>query len=182
MSYADVVVEIHVDSEAAEPESAAVKQTHEGLVGRKASVSIVATLWTRSPTFTAPPTATIGVWGWVVHDDKRRPTVPRGGSRIEVGHNYLLAWTSSGIHSGWSSIGPGAEIPFDGGIAGQGERLGADTHNVLAGTSAAFRQVNGLTLAQVTAVVNAAKPDPLAVKYRSLPAVQRFQKVQSERH
>jgi len=75
-----------------------------------------------------------------------------------------------------------AEIPFDGGIAGRGERLGADPHNKLAGTSAAFRQVNGLTLAQVTAVVNAAKPDPLAVNYGSLPAVQRFQQVQSERH
>jgi len=180
VSYADVVVVVHVDSERPQPESDDVKRTGEGLVGRTVEVSVTSTLWQRQPTFIAPAKTTLDVWGWVVQDGKKQPTVARGSSRIEVGHAYIMGWTSSGKRPGWSSLGPGAEIPFDQGIAGTGERAGADpAHTDPAAT--ARQQLNGRDRDAIAAVLAGTAPDPLAVKYASLPVLERYQRVTAQR-
>ncbi|HYU67298.1 MAG TPA: hypothetical protein VEK09_11125, partial [Jatrophihabitantaceae bacterium] len=68
VSYADVVVVVHVDSERPQPESDDVKRTGEGLVGRSVEVSVTSTLWQREPRFVASAKTTLDVWGWIVKD------------------------------------------------------------------------------------------------------------------
>jgi hypothetical protein len=179
VSYGDVVVAVHVDSETQQPETDDVKRTGEGLVGRTVELSVTSTLWTREPKFVAPAKTSVDVWGWVVRDGKKAPTVPLGSSRIEVGHSYILAWTSSGRRPGWTSLGPGAEIPFDQGIAGTGERVGADPGHTDS-PATAYQQLKGRDGDSVAALLARTAPDPLAAKYASLPVLERYQRVTSE--
>lgn len=175
VSYGDVTAYMRVDGETAEPESEAVQTTGEGLVNRIIDVTVLQTLWQRKPNMVLPETLKTGAWGWIVSDGKRQPMADRDGSRLEVGHKYVATFTSSGVAPGWTILGTAAIIPFDGELAGAGERRGGDSS-----PGAGFDEVNGATLDQFAAKLASAEPHPIAVKYGDLAARERYAKVVAE--
>jgi hypothetical protein len=177
-----VVVVFHVNAEHALPLEESTAEHGEGLVNRTVDVSIVRTLWTRNGAVQPPATdTTLLVWGWMMKDRKLRPTVARGSVRVEIGHDYVAAWTRWPTTDGgteWGGIGPKGEAPFDTGIAGQGERLGGTENSFHV---SALETIDGKDADQIATILRAAKPDPLAVKYADLPPAERYQAVAKSR-
>jgi hypothetical protein len=78
----------------------------------------------------------------------------------------------------WTRL-PEVRFEFDGGIAGQGERLGGAATGP---DGDAYRDVDGKNADEIGQLVSSAEPDPLAVKYADLPAPERRLKVVAEKN
>ena len=133
-SGADLVVKAVVTAERAiEPrESETSEEDGFDLVGRTVSLKVSDVIW-RSPNATEPnpTTVTMDAFGWMRSDDgSEREVAVEGASRLEPGHQYVIAlqWRDTEQAPGdptvpahWSVLGSGAVLPADGGTIGVGE-------------------------------------------------------------
>jgi hypothetical protein len=103
------------------------------LVGRRVTVRPISTVWVSSTNARELPEAVdLTQAGWVV--DPTDPEAPARklafgyGSRIEVGHTYVLGltWLDAwcGDDAEWAVFGSGAALPLDEGVLGLGEIRG----------------------------------------------------------
>lgn len=136
-SAADVVVDATVVSEhrLASPVSETEVGTGRRVVGRSVTVKVSEVLW-RSPTWSMhdPTTITMNAFGWMRDvDGTMREMAVDGGSRLEVGHSYVLAlvWEPAECTDGdrtaaaWTWIGSQGIVPADGDVVGSGEVEGS---------------------------------------------------------
>ncbi|WP_285735558.1 hypothetical protein [Kitasatospora phosalacinea] len=122
VSYGDHTVVAKVTAETADTPSAEEQASGEGYVSRTVTLAVQQTLWDRSGAPALPTTLTLVVDGWAFTGSTRTP-LSTEGSRLEVGHTYLL--TLARFASGeWAPIGGGARLPYDNNTVGNGEYEG----------------------------------------------------------
>ncbi|WP_051732735.1 hypothetical protein [Kitasatospora phosalacinea] len=122
VSYGDHTVVAKVTAETADTPSAEEQASGEGYVSRTVTLAVQQTLWDRSGAPALPAGLTLTVDGWAFTGSTRTP-LSTEGSRLEVGHTYLL--TLARFASGeWAPIGGGARLPYDNSTVGNGEYEG----------------------------------------------------------
>jgi hypothetical protein len=174
-SYGDAIAAIDVAAERSEPTPREVAETGEGLINRTITVRVTRIYWRAVGSRPTPATFDMLAWGWVVHDRRRTPTVSSGSPRLEVGHRYLVAllW----FRGGWTTLGSGAEMPFDGGVVGRGEWEGRDPARVEAVEHPAITSLLGARDPRIQSTLAHAHADPLADSLRRLAPLARYQRV-----
>lgn len=105
-------------------------------VERLVTIRVDRTRWSRPGSAALPQTFQMPAFGWVRTDAGLAELVVPDASRIEPGHRYLMALikleprcnADDGLvdRGGWSVIGSGGSVPFDGADIGQGEVEGAN--------------------------------------------------------
>lgn len=133
---ADVVVTGTVvkEKKLAPPKSETEVGLNQVLIGRTVTLKVSEVLW-RSPhaRVAVPKTVTMNAFGWAQNDEGTREVTIAGSSRLEVGHQYVLAlvWQAAQCADGdrvpaaWTWIGSGGIIPADGDVLGAGEFEGS---------------------------------------------------------
>ncbi|RKE23542.1 hypothetical protein [Streptomyces sp. TLI_171] len=122
VSYGDDTVVAKVTAETADTPSAEEQASGEGYVSRTVTLTVQQNLWDRSGAPALPATLTLTVDGWAFTGSTRTP-LSTEGSRLEIGHTYLL--TLARFASGeWAPIGGGARLPYDNNTVGNGEYEG----------------------------------------------------------
>ncbi|MBL3686331.1 hypothetical protein D3248_05110 [Leucobacter zeae] len=138
-AYAEALVLARVTDEAriAPPEESSSAQGVD-IAGRTITAEVITQIW-------ADPKAperlgrsfTTDVSGWFEEDGKATEVAFGRGSRIEVGHEYIMALkrypevkdgagTDPTDPASWGIIGSSSVLPADGGVIGQGEYLGVE--------------------------------------------------------
>lgn len=134
---ADVVVVAEATAEEAQPVGQSEPEIDAVLVGRTVTMTPIATIWT-SPTTTRSigDSFALDALGWIVNPqdpEQASQVVTDGGSRIDVGHTYVLAlkWLEARCSADdgsepaqWTTVGSGAALPLDDGVLGIGELVG----------------------------------------------------------
>jgi len=133
---ADYVVTASVKSERAiEQAKGETSSDSETLVFREVTAKIDSEIW-KAPSAAKHDLAseiTLRAMGWArTEGGGRQELAPGDGSRLEVGHSYLvaLAWVPAtcgedgDVPAHWATIGSGGALPADGGIVGAGEYEG----------------------------------------------------------
>jgi hypothetical protein len=167
----DAIVAVDVTADRKDPGTLAHPAGENGVYGRLIDVSVEQVYWQRGSAF-APPTAfTSKAWGWVDHGNSLQPIVARGEPRLEPHHLYLMAIAK--FATGWTGLGAGAEVPFDGGVIGTGEWQGRDKNVKQPG----IQSLLGKNAAGVQAAIDATQPDPRAAQYDNLSPVERAKKL-----
>jgi hypothetical protein len=150
VTYADHVVVVSVTGEQALQPTRTELDRGEGLIGRKVALTVDKVLWSRKDAARPAPRAwEYNAAGWAFNDGKpeqRTPVALHDRPRLEKGHKYViaLAWDGPRCSPGeaveagrWMGLGEGSELPFDGGVIGQGENEGATQTLAMARTDAA---------------------------------------------
>lgn len=136
---AELVVKAHVTSEEklAPPVSETANEDGFDLIGRTVSLDVSEVIW-RSPDATRsnPARFSMNAWGWMRSDtDGDREVAVEGTSRLEVGHDYVLAleWREAACAPGdeavpahWSVLSSQAALPADDDTIGVGELEGSE--------------------------------------------------------
>ncbi len=150
VTYADHVVVVNVTSEKELQPTRTETERGEGLIGRKVELQVQKVLW--SSKTAAPPASKYSEYnatGWAFSDHKAAERIPvalHDRPRLETGHQYVLAiaWDGPRCSPGeapeagrWMGLGEGSELPFDGGVIGQGENDGQPQTVAAARTEAA---------------------------------------------
>lgn len=123
-STADVVVVATVISEKQGKVSPLDDGTDAAFVGRSVIVKVQTTAWSPDDV-KVPAELAVEAPGWVQRGGKldARLTYERG-SRLEVGHTYVLALLKDRCGNPWDLLGSGAALPYDKGSIGNGEARG----------------------------------------------------------
>ncbi|MEV8378027.1 hypothetical protein AB0P21_35135 [Kribbella sp. NPDC056861] len=150
VTYADHVVVVSVTGEKALQPTRTELDRGEGLIGRKVALTVDKVLWSRKDAARPAPRAwEYNAAGWAFSEGKpeqRTPVALHDRPRMEKGHQYViaLAWDGPRCSPGeaveagrWMGLGEGSELPFDGGVIGQGENEGAPQPLAKARTDAA---------------------------------------------
>jgi len=150
VTYADHVVVVKVAGEKAMQPTQTEIQRGEGLIGRKVELQVQKVLWSsKTAAQPAPKYWEYNATGWAFTDhkaDERVPVALHDRPRLETGHQYVLAiaWDGPRCSPGeareagrWMGLGEGSELPFDGGVIGQGENEGRPQTVAVARTEAA---------------------------------------------
>lgn len=138
-----------------------------GMDFRPVTMHVDETIWRGASHAAVPDTLEFFTWGWL----KGRPIGAEGGARLEVGRRYLMAITH-GKEAGatkWWSFSDSAQLRMKGGRT--------DADDVVGEPSALFSRLADLTLDEVAVLLARTRPDPLAVKYADLGAVERWEAV-----
>ncbi|KHL17758.1 UNVERIFIED_CONTAM: hypothetical protein LK11_09980 [Mumia flava] len=134
---ADYVVAATVTGERrlTSPTSETESSSDGGLVGRDVTLQVSDVIWAAPAAKPAAPTTfRMPGFGWLRSAAGAETEVaPRGGSRLEVGQDYVLALTwkraecdgNEHYPARWSAIGTGGVLPAGGGVIGVGEYEGA---------------------------------------------------------
>jgi hypothetical protein len=180
VTYADHVVVVAATSEQLLPPGRSEVERGEGLLGRTVRLEVKQVLWSRE----GAPQPAPGSWdfqaaGAVFTDgqaDRPTPMALHDRPRVEAGHQYVMAiaWEAAQCSpgdeprpAGWVGLGEGSELPFDGGVIGQGESEGrtqsADQARRLAAEEAGpaagiEEELAGADAAALTAKLKAATP------------------------
>ncbi|MFI5795439.1 hypothetical protein [Streptomyces sp. NPDC051677] len=95
----------------------------EDYLARTVDLRVGQRLWARSGAPALPVTVSVTADGWQLKDGAKREVGSRASSRLEVGHDYVVAFGhfSDGA---WAPLGSGAVLPCDGGRIGDGEFQG----------------------------------------------------------
>lgn len=180
---ADYVVTASVESEQAiEQPKGETSSDSETLIFREVTLKVDHEVW-RAPSAAKhqlPSAVTVRAMGWTRADDGGRVELaPGGGSRLEIGHTYLvaLAWVPATCGEDghtpahWATIGSGGAVPADGDVVGDGEYEGKNgkgsrglaSPSVLASLEGRRVDAAAPLLAAVPAdIVNANKIGPFA--------------------
>ncbi|MFC8824877.1 hypothetical protein ACFT9I_05895 [Streptomyces sp. NPDC057137] len=137
VTYADHVVVVTATSQSEIAPQAHEIERGEGIVGRNVMLKIDKVLWSRADAAKpAPATWNSSALGWHFTESNladRREMVVADRPRMEVGHTYILAmeWDEARCSEGdetvpaqWRGLGAGSELPYDGGVIGNGEQAG----------------------------------------------------------
>jgi hypothetical protein len=137
VTYADHVVVVTAASERISEPAQTDLQRGEGLLGRTVRLQVEDVLWSRDGApQPAPESWDYSAAGSVFTDGAVAEPVPMAlhdRPRVEVGHRYIMAivWERARCSPGdapeparWMGLGEGSELPFDGGVIGQGELEG----------------------------------------------------------
>lgn len=137
-AYADAIVVAKVVDEKRLPQAKSETVTGEGLdlIGRTIQVDVLKQLW-MAPDVKAElgGSLTMDAAGWLEEPEKSVEVVAGGGSRLEPGHEYVMAlrWWPEIQSEGdatqpaaWGPVGADAVLPADGGLIGSGEYLGVE--------------------------------------------------------
>lgn len=146
-------------------------KNNAGVYGRKVTLSVLTTLWTRDAAHTPPSSFEMTAWGWVQRGNAKQAIVAAGEPRLETNHVYLLALAR--FTTGWSTLGDGAQMPFDNGIAGDGEWAGKTSND----DQPALSDLMGKNSAQAEAIIAAVAPDPRSVGLGALDPLTRAKKL-----
>ncbi|PRY57842.1 hypothetical protein B0I28_106264 [Glycomyces artemisiae] len=138
VTYADHVIVVEAVSEETIAPGAEELERGEGIIGRTVSLNVEDVLWSREGApVAAPATWSFNALGWHFTDGDTEGAVEMalyGFPRVEVGHQYVMAirWEAAVCDEDgeytpaqWHGLGEGSEIPFDGGVLGNGESEGA---------------------------------------------------------
>jgi hypothetical protein len=139
------------------------------MVDREVTLRIDQTLWS-SPVAAVPqlPGELVMVtWGWTLSEGVKTPFAAMGGPRLEVGHQYLVAWIH-GSDIGWEPQAVSTVLLVDGsGLAQrvefQGDSPYAEAINAFVRRSAE----------EILRILESTDPDPVA-KYFHLRPEQRY--------
>lgn len=180
VTYADHVVVVNVTSERAMQPTRTETERGEGLIGRKINLKVEKVLWSRkNAAQPAPKSWEYNATGWAFSDRKpaeRTPVALHDRPRMETGHQYVLAiaWEAPRCSPGeasepgrWMGLGEGSELPYDGGVIGQGENMGkvqtvdaARTEAAEVGSTGDLEdQLAGKTAADLVAQLKTATPE-----------------------
>ncbi|MEU5873840.1 hypothetical protein AB0A73_20060 [Glycomyces sp. NPDC047369] len=138
VTYADHAIVVEAVSEAAIEPGAEELERGEGIIGRTVTLVVEDVLWSREGApVSAPAVWSYNALGWHFADGDTEGAVEMalyGFPRVEVGHEYVMAvrWEAAVCDEDgeftpaqWRGLGEGSEIPFDGGVLGNGESEGA---------------------------------------------------------
>jgi hypothetical protein len=95
----------------------------EDYLSRTVDLRVGQRLWTRPGAPALPATVSITADGWQLKDGGKREVGSRDSSRLEVGHDYVVAFGHFS-DGGWAPLGSGGVLPCDGGRIGEGEFQG----------------------------------------------------------
>ena len=169
VSYADQVSVVEVVSER-DLSPPGGQNPEEDYVPREVTVVVGETLWRRPGAPASDDRFSMVAFGSVERPNERAPVGVVGGARLEVGESCLMALAQR--KEGWGAY-PMSTLELDGDrtVDEVGGQAPPPTVAPLAGKS----------LDEVADIVQAAKPDPLAVKYGDLPPAERWQAADRER-
>lgn len=171
---ADYVVLATVTSEQRiEPVRSETSDDGDDLVGRDVTVEVDKGLWRAADVSRDQPAVfAMPAFGWerTAAGDEIE-LAPQGGSRLEVGHRYVLAITwkaeecstdGEDIPPRWTLIGSSGALPADGGVVGEGEFEGSsmvrsDSARSVGGNDV-LRKYRDASPANVADAVERAKP------------------------
>jgi hypothetical protein len=189
VTYGDHLVKVRIDSEQRVPPTAVEVEAGEGLIGRRVSLTIEETLWSRANApAAAPKTLQWDAGGWHFKGGTERPLQYSGVPRLEPGHTYLvlinygpMSLDGTGPSVGMPLSGL-AMLPFDDNTIGKGEKIPLDDGSTYAGTSrkgaTAMRDTLWGTTAQTAvATLRQTAPYPVAAQHMSKNPVQRYRAV-----
>jgi hypothetical protein len=200
VSYGDRVAVVDVTSESVIPASAEEVAAGEGYIGRRITLNVGETVWSRPGAPTPPSTLSPVVDGWSFQGDTRTPIALEQSSRLEPGHTYVLslAQLSDGT---WSALGSQSALPYDGDTIGAGEYQGqtvttaqfgtaVKSHDkssaqgggyVVQGTEVIMESVAELTVGKpvdyVETLLTTTDPNPVAEANFDLDPIARFEAV-----
>ncbi|MEU9133066.1 hypothetical protein AB0D08_34040 [Kitasatospora sp. NPDC048540] len=124
VSYGDRTVIATVTSETQLAASDEEIEAGEGYLSRTVTLNVQQQLWARSGAPALPAGLTITADGWAFKGTQKTPIAETEGSRLEVGHTYLL--TLDRLAGGaWTTLGGGARVPYDNNVVGNGEYEGS---------------------------------------------------------
>ncbi|MEV5351621.1 hypothetical protein ACIPM2_17140 [Streptomyces sp. NPDC086081] len=191
VSYGDHVAVVRVS---AEHEESGLTQEEaeagEGYVARSIDLRVKERVWARSGVPALPDALSVVADGWELDGDQRTPLAPQDASRLEVGHDYVIAFARFPDDK-WAPVGSGGILPYDNGRIGQGEFRGktvtvaayraAQERRLIAGEEkpVAFRTA-GSPATALGGLLKKTPPDTTAARYFDLDAIARYQKVAGE--
>ncbi|MEH0576315.1 MULTISPECIES: hypothetical protein [Streptomyces] len=137
VSHGDQVAVVRVTAEHERPETSSADSSadsgdgsdgsgdgsDEDYLSRTVDLRVEQRLWTRAGAPALPAAVSVTADGWQLKDGAKREVGSRDSSRLEVGHDYVVAFGhfSDGV---WAPLGSGAVLPCDGGRIGEGEFQG----------------------------------------------------------
>ncbi|MFF5369506.1 hypothetical protein [Streptomyces sp. NPDC013187] len=191
VSYGDQVAVVHV---AAEHEESGLAQAEaeagEGYVVRSIDLRVKERVWARSGVAALPDALSVVADGWALDGDQRTPLAPQDASRLEVGHDYVIAFARFSDDE-WAPLGSGGVLPYDNGRIGQGEFEGQNVTVAAYRAALERRMIPGedepVALRTVGSpatglgnLLQSTPADTTAARYFDLDAVARHQKVAGE--
>lgn len=182
VTYVDAVVVAKVTEKAQSREAVSLdeRESGEGYAVQLVTFDVLETLW-HPDTYEAPPesfTMSYNAYVWTNGDvDKAIPLVEPDAVRFEVGGTYLLPLVDYATFEEWAPILPSSVLPFEDGIAGQGETiLGGDSKpSPRFALSGPAQQLWGLDRQEIIDKLNTTPPDPYATPFADLPAEEQYQ-------
>ncbi|MFJ3445120.1 hypothetical protein ACIPM2_28525 [Streptomyces sp. NPDC086081] len=183
VSYGDQVAVIRVAAE--HPIAADSEETTagEGYLSRTVDLQVKERVWSRSGAPALPDQLSVIADGWSFDGDSKIRVGSHEASRLEVGHDYVVALARYSDGE-WSPLGTGGILPYDDSQVGQGEFQGRTVtatayrstmqERLIAGDEEplAYRAV-GKKAADLKAFLTSATPDATAAKNFHLNAVAR---------
>ncbi|WP_371661641.1 hypothetical protein [Streptomyces sp. NBC_00280] len=187
VSYGDQVAVVRVTAEHEQRDSGDADEGGEEYLPRSVNLRIEERVWERSGASTLPDSISVTVDGWQAKGTGRIRVGSDNTSRLEVGHDYLIAFArfSDGV---WSPLGSGGVLPYDNNRVGEGEFEG-EVVTVDAYRSVMRRQLvvgeeepmafraAGQPTSGVRKLLRGTAPDPEIAQYFDLDAVARHEKV-----
>lgn len=140
----------------------------EGMVGRSVTVRIEETLWQHERTQRIDQEFSYATDGWILKEGDTHPFALAGGTRVEVGERYLAAWVHT-AEDGWFPLASSTIMPV--------ASAGLPTRSAHGNTMPANGALVGLSLAQVSTLLDQTSPDPVAAQYADLPPEPRLNAV-----
>lgn len=168
VSYADHVAVYHVVGERALPLGTEEKESGEGLAGREVVLRVERRLWSADGAPPLPDEIRMDVFGWVLHDGKRRAIEPRNAPRVAPGERYLapLALVEFDAGPEWWPLTPGAPVPVEGDAVAPA-RWNREISDALSGRS----------IEDARRTIQAARADPIAAELSDLRPQERIEAV-----
>ena len=166
VTYSDHVVIVTATGERQLPETAEERKAGEGLRIRMADLRVDEVLWSAEDAPPAPKSLSMPYGGWLFHGNTEEVMALEGAVSVDVGKSYVMAIVHDAFGTGedtWDGLGTGAILVLDQGT-------------VRDGTSAeVMRQLGGRTSEEVAVVMAGTSPDPVAMQFSDLPAVEQYQ-------
>lgn len=168
VTYANQVSVIAVTGERELPRDPEVVKNGEGYIERAIRLTILDTIWRRSPSDVIDGEIEIVAWGWALKDGVKHPFGVDDGPRLEVGSKYLMPLINLGGKE-WAAPNDASIFPVE-----PSNRLGRTR-------SALNSSAGGKPIAEVKTILAETRPDPRAEKYGTLPPRERARAVQQEK-
>lgn len=174
VNYAEVVVVLRVEDEEKDFAEGQDDENYHGYVGRRVETTLVQVLWeplAGASGFRAGEALEMLALGWQFEEGVFTPLQVRGGTRLTVGRQYVVALVNF-ERGGWGPIGSGSPLPTDGTrIETMGCLLAQGVNNPLVG------EFGGMTVCEVAAALEDFPRDPSVEQFRDLRPEMRWEAV-----
>lgn len=165
VSYADAIAVVRVVDERRTGSDAEDRKNGEGLIGRDVVVEVDEVLWRRPTSQELPSTFSFGHTGWLFHGDEEVPMGVDGAARLTVGDTYLMPLVVWAQEGGWSLMTSTSSME----MIDERVTLFEETDRRPSAVA-----LSGHTASEVSAILQATRPQPEAEQNPQLTPEERY--------